>query len=169
MFLLCFLAYGNLVPQAGTEPTPPAVEVQSQSDDCPGSPGGYLLSGTMESRKQWGIQRTKGNNCTHLTWQQSNGQNSPSQASTVCEPWTSRCSSWIQKRQRNQISNGQHLLDHWKSKRVPGKHLLLLYWLHQSLCLSGSQQTAKNSGRDGNTRPPDLPPEKSVCKSRSNS
>ena len=27
----------------------------------------------------------------------------------------------------------------------------------------------KNSSRDGNTRPPDLPPEKSVCKSRSNS
>ena len=27
----------------------------------------------------------------------------------------------------------------------------------------------KNSYRDGNTRPPDLPPEKSVCRSRSNS
>ena len=27
----------------------------------------------------------------------------------------------------------------------------------------------ENSSRDGNTRPPDLPPEKSVCKSRSNS
>ena len=27
----------------------------------------------------------------------------------------------------------------------------------------------KNSERDGNTRPPDLPPEKSVCRSRSNS
>ena len=26
----------------------------------------------------------------------------------------------------------------------------------------------KNSSRDGNTRPPDLPPEKSVCRSRSN-
>ena len=26
-----------------------------------------------------------------------------------------------------------------------------------------------NSKRDGNTRPPDLPPEKSVCRSRSNS
>ena len=37
----------------------------------------------------------------------------------------------------------------------------------KSLC--GSQQTVENSERDGNTRPPDLPPEKSVCKSRSNS
>ena len=31
------------------------------------------------------------------------------------------------------------------------------------------QQTVENSSRDGNTRPPDLPPEKSVCRSRSNS
>ena len=27
------------------------------------------------------------------------------------------------------------LLDHWKSKRVPDKHLLLLYWLCQRLCV----------------------------------
>ena len=44
-----------------------------------------------------------------------------------CEPRTSRCSSWFNKRQRNQRSNCQHLLDHRKSKRVPEKHLLLLY------------------------------------------
>ena len=31
------------------------------------------------------------------------------------------------KRQRNQRSNCQHLLDHGKSKRVPEKHLFLLY------------------------------------------
>ena len=40
-------------------------------------------------------------NCTHLTSQKSNAQNSPSKASTVHEPRTSRCTSWIQKRQRN--------------------------------------------------------------------
>ena len=33
----------------------------------------------------------------------------------------------------------------------------------------GSEQTVENFERDGNTRPPDLPPEKSVCRSRSNS
>ena len=33
----------------------------------------------------------------------------------------------------------------------------------------GSQQTVENSSRDGNTRPPYLPPEKRVCKSRNNS
>ena len=31
----------------------------------------------------------------------------------------------------------------------------------------GSQQTVENSSRDGSTRPPDLPPEKSVCRSGS--
>ena len=35
--------------------------------------------------------------------------------------------------------------------------------------LSESQQTVENSSRHGNTRPPDLPPEKPVCRSRSNS
>ena len=33
----------------------------------------------------------------------------------------------------------------------------------------GSQQTIENSERDGNTRSPKLPSEKSVCRSRSNS
>ena len=37
------------------------------------------------------------------------------------------------------------------------------YWL------CGSQQTVENSERDGHTRPPDLPPEKSVCRSRNKS
>ena len=55
-------------------------------------------------------------NCTHLTHQQSNAQNSPSHASTVHEPRTFRCSSWIQKRQRNQRSNCQHPLDHKKAR-----------------------------------------------------
>ena len=32
-----------------------------------------------------------------------------------------------------------------------------------------NHNTLENSKRDGNTRPPDLPPEKSVCRSRSNS
>ena len=73
-------------------------------------------------------------NCTHLTCYQSNAQNSLSQASTVHELCTSRCSRWIYKRQKNQMSNCQHLLDHRQSKRVPENHLFLLYWLYQSLC-----------------------------------
>ena len=53
-------------------------------------------------------------NHTHLTHQQSNAQNSPSQASTICEPRTSRCSSWIQKK-RKQRSNCSI---HWIIKKA---------------------------------------------------
>ena len=45
------------------------------------------------------------------------------------------------KRQRNQRSNCQHPLGHWKGKRISEKYPLLFYWLHQSLCRS--QQTGK--------------------------
>ena len=71
---------------------------------------------------------------------ESNAQNFPSEALTVCELRTSRYSSWIQKRQRNQKSNCQHPLDHRKSKRVPEKHLFLLYWLYQKpFCVDHSK------------------------------
>ena len=43
------------------------------------------------------------------------------------------------------------------------------FWPRQSFWLCGSQQTVENSQRDGNIRPPDLPLEKSVCRSGSNS
>ena len=66
---------------------------------------------------------------------------------------------------RDQIAN-----IHWitEKARVPEKCLFLLYWLCQSLWLCGSHQTGKFF-KSWNTRPPDLPPEKSVCRSRSNS
>ena len=57
----------------------------------------------------------------------------------------------------------------WKKQENSRKHLLLLHWLCWSLWLCGSQQTVENSESDGNIRPPYLPPEKFVCKSRSNS
>ena len=56
-----------------------------------------------------------------------------------------------------------------KKQESSRKHLLLLYWLCQSLWLCGSQSTVENSERDGNARPPDLPLEKHVCRSGSNS
>ena len=46
-------------------------------------------------------------------------QNPSSQASAVHELRTSRCTSWVQKRQRNQRSNCQHLLDNRESKGIP--------------------------------------------------
>ena len=60
-------------------------------------------------------------NCIYFICYQGNAQNPPSQASTVHDLRTSRCKSWIQKRQRNQGSNCQHLLDHRKTKRIPEK------------------------------------------------
>ena len=60
---------------------------------------------------------------------------------------------------RDQIANIHWIIE--KSKRIPEKHLLLLYWLRQSLWLCGSQQTVENSERDGNTRPRNFSPEKS--------
>ena len=58
----------------------------------------------------------------------------------------------------------------WKKQESSrNKHLFLLYWLCQGLWLCGSQETVENSERDGNTRPPDLPLEKSVRRSGSNS
>ena len=65
-------------------------------------------------------------NCTHFTCQQGNVQNPSRQASPVSEPRISRCTSWIQKRQRNQRSNCQQPLDHRRSKGIPEKHRLLL-------------------------------------------
>ena len=52
-----------------------------------------------------------------------------------------------------------------KKQESSRKTSTLLYWLCQSLWLCRPQQTVENSERDGNTRPPDLPPEKSVCRS----
>ena len=53
--------------------------------------------------------------CTNLTCQQSNAQNSPGEASTVCVLRTSRYSSWIQKGRgtRHQIAN-----IHWITEKA---------------------------------------------------
>ena len=60
-----------------------------------------------------------------------------------------------------------------KNKRVPEKKKKHIYFCFidyaKAFDMCGSQQTVENSSRDGNTRPPDLPLEKSVCGSRSNS
>ena len=68
---------------------------------------------------------------------------------------------------RGQIAN-----IHWiikKAREFQKNIYFCFYWLCQSLWLCGSQHTVENSSRDGNTKQPDLPPEKSVCMTRSNS
>ena len=71
----------------------------------------------------------------------------------------------FRQKQRNQRSNSQHPLDHGSSRKTSPSALLTM----PKLLTVWSQQTVENFSRDGNTRPPDLPPEKSVCRSRSNS
>ena len=56
---------------------------------------------------------------------------------------------WKGRGARDQIANICWIMK--ESKRVPEKHLFLLYWLCQSLWLCGSQYTVENSERDGNT------------------
>ena len=65
--------------------------------------------------------------CANFTCQQGNAQNPSSQASTVREVRTSKCISWIQKRQRNQKSNCQHLLDHRKIKGIKKKYIYFCF------------------------------------------
>ena len=112
------------------------------------------------------------NNCIDLTHYLSRGWGPCEDQPQSWWSVDTRCTtvpSLVSPRQRNQISNCQHPLDHWKIQRVPEKHLFLLYWLCQSLWLCGSQYTVENSERDRNTRPPDLHLEKPICRSGSNS
>ena len=95
--------------------------------------------------KQGRCQRTfkLPHNCTHFTCQQSNAQNPSSQASTVCEPRTSRCTNWIQKRQKNHRSNCQNPLYHRKAREFQKTSTYASLTTLKPLC--GSQQTVENS------------------------
>jgi len=100
---------------------------------------------------------------THLSHQQSNAQNSPNYASAVCELRTSRCSSWIWKRQRT----GDQIVDiHWiiEKAREFQKNIYFCFidYVKTFDCVDHSK--LESLPRDGNTRPPYLPPEKYVCR-----
>ena len=84
-------------------------------------PQDWKRSDSFQSQRKAMIMFNLPHKCAYFTYQQGNAQNPSSQASAVCELRTSRCSNWIQRRQRNQRSNCQHLLDHRKSKRIPEK------------------------------------------------
>ena len=105
-------------------------------------------------------------NCKHLTRQQSNAQNSPSQASTVHEPRTSICSSWIQKRQRNQRSNCQHPFDHQKAIEFQKNIYFFFIDYAKAFNYMDHNQLWNILQEMGIPGPPH---EKSVCRSRSNS
>jgi len=83
-------------------------------------------------------------NCAHLTCLQSNAQNSPSQASTVREPWTSRCSRWIRKGRgtRDQIANIR-----WIIKKEFQKNIYFCFIDYTKALTVWTQQTVENSSR----------------------
>ena len=67
---------------------------------------------------------------------------------------------------RDQITNIRWIIK--KGQELQKKHLFLMYCLCQSLWLCGSQKAVGISPWDENSRPPYLPPEKSIYRSRTN-
>ena len=67
-------------------------------------------------------------------------------------------------RDRDQIANICQIIE---KAREFQKNICFIDYAKAFDCVDHNK--LENSSRDGNTRPPDLPPEKSVCRSRSNS
>ena len=65
---------------------------------------------------------------------------------------------------RDEIANICWIIEKESSRKTPTSALLIT-----PKPLTVDHNKLENSERDGNTRPPDLPPEKSVCLSRSKS
>ena len=66
----------------------------------------------------------------------------------------------------DQIANIHWIIE--KAKEFHKTSISALLTMPKPLTV-GSQETVENSERDGNTRPPDLPLEKPICRSGSNS
>ena len=58
-------------------------------------------------------------------------------------------------------------VDHWKSKRVPEKHFCFIDYAKAFDCVDHNKLWTVL--KEMSAIPPDLPPEKSVCRLRSNS
>ena len=69
--------------------------------------------------------------CTHLTRKYCSKFSMPGFSNT----WTVNFQMFKLVLEKAEEPNCQHPLDHWKSKRIPEKHLFLLYSLCQSLRL----------------------------------
>ena len=70
---------------------------------------------------------------------------------------------------REQIANIYWIIEKKQEAREFQKNIYFCFIVCAKAFHCGSPQTVENSSRDGNTRLPDLLPEKSVCRSRSNS
>ena len=95
-------------------------------------------------------------------------QNPSSQTSTECELRTSRCKSWIQKRQRNHRLNCQHLIGYGGAREFQ-KNIYFCFIDDAKILTAWITTNMENSQRDRRTRSPYLSSEKCVCMSRSHS
>ena len=74
----------------------------------------------------------------------------------------------VLERQRNQRSNCQHPLDCGKAREF--QKSIYFCFIDYTKAFDGvDSNKLENSSRDGNTRPPDQPLEKPICRSGSNS
>ena len=73
---------------------------------------------------------------------------------------------WKGRGARDQIANIRWIIE---KAREFQKNIYFCFIDYGKAFDCGSQETVENSERDGNTRPPDLSPEKSGCRSGSNS
>ena len=108
-------------------------------------------------------------NCTHLTCQLSNAQNFPNEASTVREQRTSRRSSWIQKRRRNQRSNANIYWIIEKAREFQKNIYFCFVDYTKAFDFVDHNKLETSVEKRWEYLPPYLPPEKSVCRPRSNS
>ena len=70
---------------------------------------------------------------------------------------------------RDQISNIHWVIEKARDLQKSTYFCLIDYTRAFDCVYHTHKKTVENSSRDGNTRPPDLPPKKFVCRSRSNS
>ena len=113
---------------------------------------GKLSSGHRTGKDQFSFQsqRKEMSKNAQTTAQLNSSHTLAKWCSKVCKPsfsntWTVNFQMFklvLEKAEEQEIKC-QHPLDHGKSKRVPEKHLFLLYWLCQTLSLCGSQSTGK--------------------------
>ena len=105
-------------------------------------------------------------NCTHFTHWQSNARIFQTRLQQYVNRELPDVQAGFRKGRgtRDQIANICWIIE---KAREFQKNIYFCFIDYTKVCRS--QQTVGNSERDGNTRPPDLPLEKSVCKSRSNS
>ena len=73
------------------------------------------------------------------------------------------------KKERSQRSNCQHPLDHWEKQQNSRKTSTSALLIMPKPLIVWITTNCGKFWKNGNTRPPDLPSEKCVCRSRNNS